>query len=311
MTACARQLAVASCPCDDRNLHFFVPRDDEDPLAARLFGGALAVGDPVTIWGPHGQFSLAEGSQPLVFAACDTGFAPVKSLIEHALSLDAAPSVSLFWLATRPDGHFLANQCRAWSEALDAFEYTLSTDSDEVAGALQIAAAMRADLFDIDCAFYIAGPQRLRGNAGGRARRLGRAHGANPRGGLRMTCGCNTPAPAGADQEDAGCSGGESFALRVLGDDMAPEFNEGDIIIVEPDGALKDGSFVLARLRTEWIFRQLARRGEGWCLRALNPRAGPGGPVAAGLVGGARRRHPEGRARPAQLDQTLAHSETA
>ena len=155
------QLAVASCPCDDRNLHFFVPRDDQDPLAARLFGGALAVGDPVTIWGPHGQFSLAEGSLPLVFAACDTGFAPVKSLIEHALSLDAAPSVSLFWLATRPDGHFLANQCRAWSEALDAFEYTLSTDSDEVAGAQQIAAAMRADLFDIDCAFYIAGPQRF------------------------------------------------------------------------------------------------------------------------------------------------------
>ena len=89
-----------------------------------------------------------------------------------------------------------------------------------------------------------------------------------------MSCGCNIPTPAGADQEDAGCSGGESFALRVLGDDMAPEFNEGDIIIVEPDGALKDGSFVLAQLRSEWIFRQLARRGEGWCLRALNPRAG-------------------------------------
>lgn len=86
-----------------------------------------------------------------------------------------------------------------------------------------------------------------------------------------MSCGCNIPAPAGADHEDAGCSGGESFALRVLGDDMAPEFNEGDIIIVEPDGALRDGSFVLAQLRSEWIFRQLARRGEGWCLRALNP----------------------------------------
>lgn len=83
-----------------------------------------------------------------------------------------------------------------------------------------------------------------------------------------MSCGGNIP-------EDDGCSGGESFALRVLGDDMAPEFNEGDIIIIEPDGALKDGSFVLAQLRSDWIFRQLARRGEGWCLRALNPRADP------------------------------------
>ncbi len=150
--------AIASCPCDDRNLQFFIPRDAEDPLAARLFGGALKAGDAVTVWGPSGDFVLAEDAHPLVFAACDTAFAPVKSLIEHALSLDAAPSIALFWLATRPDGHFMANQCRAWSEALDPFEYTLSTHDDVATGASQMAAAIRADLFDIDCAFYIAGP---------------------------------------------------------------------------------------------------------------------------------------------------------
>jgi CDP-4-dehydro-6-deoxyglucose reductase len=83
----------------------------------------------------------------------------VKSLIEHALSLDTAPSLSLFWLATRSDGHFQANQCRAWSEALDPFEYTLFNDGDPATGAQQMAAAMRADLFDIDCDFYLAGPQ--------------------------------------------------------------------------------------------------------------------------------------------------------
>jgi CDP-4-dehydro-6-deoxyglucose reductase, E3 len=154
------QLPIASCPCDDRNLHFFVSREAGDPLSVRLFGGSLKVGDPVTVWGPQGDFALAEDDRhPLVFAACDTGFAPVKSLIEHALSLDAWPSVSLFWLATRPDGHFLANQCRAWSEALDPFEYTLATHSEAGAGALDVAGAIRADLFDIDCAFYIAGPQ--------------------------------------------------------------------------------------------------------------------------------------------------------
>jgi SOS-response transcriptional repressor LexA len=71
--------------------------------------------------------------------------------------------------------------------------------------------------------------------------------------------------------DDAGCSGGESFALRVLGHSMAPEFNEGEIIIIEPDGALRDGSYVLAHVQGEWTFRQLARTGVGWCLRALNP----------------------------------------
>ena len=74
------------------------------------------------------------------------------------MSLDASPSLSLFWLATRPDGHFYSNQCRAWSEALDQFEYELDTDPDAALGAWQIAQAMRADLFDIDCDFYLAGP---------------------------------------------------------------------------------------------------------------------------------------------------------
>jgi SOS-response transcriptional repressor LexA len=93
-----------------------------------------------------------------------------------------------------------------------------------------------------------------------------------------MSCACKpVPAAAGAgfeaeaEAEAAACSGGESFALRVLGDDMAPEFNAGEIIIIEPDGALKDGSFVLARLGEEWIFRQLCRRGDGWALHACNP----------------------------------------
>ena len=149
---------VASCPCDDRNLHFFLRRDAEDPVAVRAFEGALKAGDAVTVWGPTGEFTLAEGSQPLVFVACDHGFAPVKSLIEHALSLEGAPSMTLFWLATTADGHFLANQCRAWSAALDPFEYTLLTDGDPASGALQVGRAMRADLFEIDCAFYLAGP---------------------------------------------------------------------------------------------------------------------------------------------------------
>jgi DNA polymerase V len=86
-----------------------------------------------------------------------------------------------------------------------------------------------------------------------------------------MGFGCTSNPVPGSDAEDPGCSGGESFALRVLGDDMAPEFVEGEIIIVEPDGALKDGSFVLARHAEEWIFRQLRRRGESWVMCALNP----------------------------------------
>ncbi|MBL8341299.1 MAG: S24 family peptidase [Rubrivivax sp.] len=78
------------------------------------------------------------------------------------------------------------------------------------------------------------------------------------------------PAPHGPDAP--ACSGAESFALRVLGEDMAPEFHDGEIIIVEPGGAVKDGSYVLARIEPgEWLMRQLRREGDGWWLRATSP----------------------------------------
>jgi len=74
-----------------------------------------------------------------------------------------------------------------------------------------------------------------------------------------------------ATMSDAGCGGGESFALRVLGQSMAPEFAEGEIIIIKPEGLARDGSYVMAWVAEEWIFRQLCQRGGAWVLRALNP----------------------------------------
>lgn len=79
------------------------------------------------------------------------------------------------------------------------------------------------------------------------------------------------PEPEPELEADAGCSGGEVFALRVMGDSMAPEFTDGEIIVIEPDGALREGSFVLANSGGEWTFRQLARSADAWILRALNP----------------------------------------
>jgi DNA polymerase V len=74
-----------------------------------------------------------------------------------------------------------------------------------------------------------------------------------------------------ADADTGDCAGAESFALLILGDSMAPEFVEGEIIIVEPDGLASDGSFVVARVDGEWTMRQLVTHAGGWRLRALNP----------------------------------------
>ena len=63
--------------------------------------------------------------------------------------------------------------------------------------------------------------------------------------------------------------GGEPFALRVIGNTMEPEFMDGCIIIIDPSGVVKDGSYVLARQGEEYVFRKL-EFGEGvYYLKAL------------------------------------------
>ena len=149
---------IASCPCDDRNLHFHVARDDDDALARRLFEGSIAPGHAFTLVGPAGDFVLAPSTRPLAFVACDTGFAPLKSLIEHALASDVNESISLDWVALRPDGHYLANQCRAWAEALDGFRYAAHRAADAVEGGRRVAATLAEALRLPEHDVYVAGP---------------------------------------------------------------------------------------------------------------------------------------------------------
>lgn len=77
------------------------------------------------------------------------------------------------------------------------------------------------------------------------------------------------------------CSSGELFALMVLGEAMRPEFDPGDIVVVEPDGLAGDGSFVVACCEGEWMLRRLTRRDDGWSLDVLNAAAADASPSIA------------------------------
>ena len=156
--------AVASCPCDDRNLQFHIRRRAGNAFAERVFDGLKGV-DTVRVEGPRGEFVLNEEShRPLIFIACETGFAPIKSLIEHAMALDAAEALHLYWIASGK-GHYLDNLCRSWSDALDNFRYApLTADGalpDEVVmqSALQQVLQAHPRLGDYD--IYVAGPGPL------------------------------------------------------------------------------------------------------------------------------------------------------
>lgn len=68
----------------------------------------------------------------------------------------------------------------------------------------------------------------------------------------------------------ANCSASEPFALRVIGDDMAPEFLDGHVIIVDPGGRVVPGCYVIARQGEAMIFRQLIEAAGEWRLHALD-----------------------------------------
>lgn len=117
-------LPIASCPCDDRNMLFHVRRRPGN-LFSDYFFERLKDHDVVEIEGPQGEFILQEKTpRPLCFIAFDTGFAPVKSLIEHALSLDTGEAIHLYWIGSHDSNIYLPNVARAWADALDNFHYT-------------------------------------------------------------------------------------------------------------------------------------------------------------------------------------------
>lgn len=118
------ELPVASCPCEDRHLEFHVRKRPGNAFADHVFQ-PLPAGETVRIEGPYGEFVLNPAStRPILLLAFCTGFAPIKSLMEHAMALDNAPAIHLIWVASRDSALYLPNLARAWADALDNFDYT-------------------------------------------------------------------------------------------------------------------------------------------------------------------------------------------
>jgi DNA polymerase V len=79
------------------------------------------------------------------------------------------------------------------------------------------------------------------------------------------------------------CGASEPFALRVIGDDMSPEFIDGNIVVIDPGGMVKTGSFVIARTGDETVLRQLRIEDNQYYLMALN-KAIPESRLRGGLT---------------------------
>ena len=156
--------AIASCPCDDMNLHFQIPRGTSDEFTDHVFND-LKRGDRIRIEGPSGNFVLNENTaRSLVFVAWHTGFAPVRSLVEHAMALEIPGSMKLVWITRSKKDRYQDNLCRSWRDAFDNFDYlplAINIDNETIntEWLLELLAIKPADMNNHD--FYIAGNRTL------------------------------------------------------------------------------------------------------------------------------------------------------
>ncbi len=118
-----RNKSIASCPCNGMYLQFHVREVPGDEFSEYAFKH-LKTRQKVNVSGPYGDFLLNEAStRPIIFIAFDTGMAPIKSLIEHAIALDKTQPTFLYWLVDEYSSHYQGNYCRSWVDALDNFHY--------------------------------------------------------------------------------------------------------------------------------------------------------------------------------------------
>lgn len=154
--------SIASCPCDDRNLLFHIPRDTDTPFVQKLLANT-AKGTEITVLGPHGHFLFNEDSnRPQLYVAYGTGFAPIKSLIEHAMALEIPTTMDLFWAVDKKADLYINNLCRAWDDALENFRYHPVINDD----AIDCLLARHTNLNEVDV--YMAGPKANMEHAGER-----------------------------------------------------------------------------------------------------------------------------------------------
>ena len=119
-----RDKSIASCPCSGRLLQVHFRRRKGDPFPKYVFN-RLRTSKKVLVTGPFGEFTLDETSRrPIIFLAYETGFASIKSLIEHVIALELEQPLHLYWVVEKAGGHYMENYCRAWVDGLDSFRYT-------------------------------------------------------------------------------------------------------------------------------------------------------------------------------------------
>jgi CDP-4-dehydro-6-deoxyglucose reductase len=109
-----RSFSMGNAPHDDELIQLHVRHVAGGQFTDHVFG-KMKERDILRFEGPLGTFFLREDSQkPIVFVASGTGFAPIKSVIEHALHKNIARPMVLYWGGRRPRDLYMDALARQW-----------------------------------------------------------------------------------------------------------------------------------------------------------------------------------------------------
>ncbi len=112
-----RSFSMGNAPHDDELIQLHVRHVAGGQFTDHVFG-KMKERDILRFEGPHGTFFLREDSaKPVIFVASGTGFAPIKSIIEHALNKGIARPMTLYWGGRRPRDLYLNALAEGWAAA--------------------------------------------------------------------------------------------------------------------------------------------------------------------------------------------------
>jgi CDP-4-dehydro-6-deoxyglucose reductase len=118
-----RAFSIANAPHDDGFLQLHVRLIADGEFTGHVFGG-MKEKDILRFQGPYGSFFLREEStKPMILLAGGTGFAPIKSLVEHALHNHIQRPMEIYWGARNRAGLYLPDLPAQWATAHGQIHY--------------------------------------------------------------------------------------------------------------------------------------------------------------------------------------------
>ncbi len=118
-----RSFSFATAPHAEGDIELHVRLVEGGRFTTAVFS-TMRVGDTLRFEGPMGAFTLREDSdKPIIFVAGSTGFAPVKSMLEHAFHIGLKRRMILYWGVRRRSGLYLGELAEAWAREHDNFTF--------------------------------------------------------------------------------------------------------------------------------------------------------------------------------------------